>query len=224
MEDIIDIGGLGKHFNKRTPEEKAIRLASFFYILEGKKAIVNELALQVGITEQQAQQYIENMARDGRLVIDEQGTVVGSHGLSLIPTKHSLNINGQNLFTWCAADAIGIPAALGIDAKIISNCFQCNEPIEIIMSNGDVQSSNHANARMWVIEADLDRPVVSCTCPQINFFCSTEHFNKWNKVPNIKGRLLTLAEGVKLGNCWWNDIKQTTPYFSHPLKVKERHV
>lgn len=209
MEDVLDIGGLGQHFNKRTPAEKSLRLASFYHILDGKKSSVNELALQAGIPEQQAQQYIEAMAKDGRLVIDEQGDVVGSHGLSLLPTKHCLRIGGHDLFTWCAADAVGIPAALGVDATIHSNCFQCNEPIEITMSGGEVRFSSHADARIWVVVADLNCSIVGCTCPQINFFCSVEHFNQWSNGQTIKGRLLTLAEGVRLGNCWWEDVKCT---------------
>lgn len=207
MEDLLDIGGLGKHFNKRTPEEKLLRLASFYSILDGRKATVTELAHQTGILEQQARQYIESMANDGRLVIDAQGAVVGSHGLSLTPTKHRLHICGHDLFTWCAADAVGIPAVLGVDATIYSKCFQCNDPIEIHISGGEVIYSNYEDVRIWVVIPDLSRSIVGCTCPQINFFCSVEHFNNWNKDQLTSGRLLTLVEGVELGKCWWEDVK-----------------
>ncbi|PKM77390.1 MAG: hypothetical protein CVU90_07130 [Firmicutes bacterium HGW-Firmicutes-15] len=39
------------------------------------------------------------------------------------PTEHELCINEHDLFTWCAIDAIGIPSALRVDAKIGSKCF-----------------------------------------------------------------------------------------------------
>lgn len=162
MEDFLDVGGLGQHLNKLTPEEKSIRLAAFYRILDGKQSNTDELALQTGITAKRVQQCISDMAKQGILVVKEQGAIVGSHGLSLIPTEHRLNINDQKLFTWCAADAVGIPAALGVDATINSTCFQCNKPIEITMTNGEVQYSNYADARIWVIEADLGRSIVGC--------------------------------------------------------------
>lgn len=206
MADIIDIGGLGQHLNKLTYEEKAIRIGAFYTILNGKPASIDALALQSGISADLTRRYIRGMADRGILVMDEDETVVGCHGLSVIPTKHHLSINGKNLFTWCAIDAVGIAAALELEAKIVSKCFQCNEAIEIDMANGEILNCSQKDARIWVVEADLNRPIVGCTCPQINFFCSEEHFNKWYKNQN-KGKLLSLAEAVKLGKCWWADIK-----------------
>ena len=206
MAQIVDIGGLGQHLNKLTPEEKAIRFAAFYSILDGKPANIRALALQSGIAADQTQPFIRGMADRGILVLDEDETVVGCHGLSIISTKHHLSINDQNLFTWCAADAVGIAAALEIEAKIVSKCFQCNESIEIDMANGQIINSNQNDARIWVVDADLNRSIVECTCPQINFFCSEEHFNKWYQNQN-KGKLLTLDEAVELGKCWWADIK-----------------
>lgn len=162
MAKMFDVGGLGEHMRRLSPEKRTIRLMAFFSILDGKAASANDLALQCNLPLRHVQQYIEDMAGEGILVINEQGTVVGSHGLSNIPTEHSLSIGGHNLFTWCAADAIGIPAALGVDARIISKCFQCDELIEITISGGVVQNSNHDDTRIWVIEADLGRSIVGC--------------------------------------------------------------
>lgn len=212
MAHVVDIGGLGQHLNKLTPEEKAIRIGAFYTILEGKPASIDTLALKSGIAVDQTRQYIMGMADRGILVMDKDENVVGSHGLSVIPTKHHLNINGQNLFTWCAIDAVGIAAALELEAKIVSKCFQCNETIEIDMANGKIINCNQKDTRIWVVEADLNQPIVCCTCPQINFFCSKEHFNEWYKNQN-KGKLLSLTEAVKLGNCWWSDIKVESSIF-----------
>lgn len=162
-EGIFDVGGLVKQLNGLTPAEKAIRRASFYRILGGNRSSVGELSSQTGLTAEQLQKYIENLTRQGMLVLDENGFIVGSYGLSLTATEHVLHINGRELFTWCALDAVGIPAALGLDAKIISKCYQCNEPIEITMLGGEVQHSNRENARIWVVEADIGRSIVGCT-------------------------------------------------------------
>lgn len=162
MDDTCDIGGLGQHFRKLAPAEQSIRLAAFYRILEGGNPSVDELGFLVGMPSEHVRMHIRGLVQRGILVTDEQGTVVGSHGLSLIPTQHSLTINGQSLFTWCAADAVGIPAALGTDAKIESSCFQCKKPIEITFDNGRVRYSNQVDIRIWVVEADLGKPIVGC--------------------------------------------------------------
>jgi alkylmercury lyase len=162
MDDVFDIGGLGQYLNKLSPEEKAIRLAAFQRILDGKRSSIEELALQTGLTSGQVRKIIIDLAQQGMIVTDERGLVVGSHGLSLTTTGHRLYINGQHLFTWCAADAVGIPAALDADAEIVSNCFQCHGPIEITMFSGEIRYTNQADSRIWVAEADLGRSLVDC--------------------------------------------------------------
>lgn len=210
MESILDIGNLKQHYDKLTPEEKTIRIMTFYRILEGNRPNINELSIKSGLSAIEVQKCVERLKRIGTLVLDEEGNIVGSHGLSLVPTKHHLIINGNNLFTWCAADAIGIPAALEVDAKIISKCSQCNEPIEIDMDKGRIQYSNQKDARIWVVEADLDRSIVCCTCPQINFYCTVEHFNKSKH--QSKGKLLTLDQAIQLGHCWWEDVRSISRF------------
>ena len=53
---------------------------------------------------------------------DTAGRVVGIAGLTLEPTKHRLVLDGQGLYTWCAIDAVGIPAALSLDAQVTTSC------------------------------------------------------------------------------------------------------
>ena len=162
MDELFDVGGLGQYLDKLTPEEKAIRLAAFHGILKGKRSSIDELALQTGLSSGQARKIATGLAERGMIVVEECGLVVGSHGLSLTPTKHRLYINGQNLFTWCAADAVGIPAALGAGAEIASECFQCHEPIEITMVSGEIQYTNQPDSGIWVAEADFGRSIVDC--------------------------------------------------------------
>ena len=163
MPEIFDAGGLGQRIRRLTPEERTLRLEAFYGILNGRALSVNELSLRSGLAVDMVQGYITEMVSRGMLVIDEHETVVGSHGLSLIPTNHQLSVEGRNLFTWCAADAVGIPAALGADAKIISRCFQCNGHIEIVMIKGEIQYSSQEDVCIWVVEADLGQSIVGST-------------------------------------------------------------
>lgn len=162
MGDVCDVGGLGQYLNKLTTEEKAIRLTTFHRILDGKRSCIDELAFGTELTSEEIRKKVSDLVLQGMLVLDEEGAVVGSHGLSLAPTEHGLHINGRELFTWCAVDAIGIPAALGLEAKIFSKCFECCEPIEINMACGEIKYSNQEETHIWVVEADLGRSIVGC--------------------------------------------------------------
>lgn len=143
--------------------EKAVRVASFYEILKGKSATVLELAARTGLTREQVQANVKSLLQKGMLVVGDNEDIVGSHGLSLVPTEHRLNINGQKLFAWCAIDAIGIPAALGLDAQIYSRCFLCHDPVEITMLQGEISSSNHEDIRVWVVDIDIGRSIVGCS-------------------------------------------------------------
>ncbi|HEY3059929.1 MAG TPA: organomercurial lyase [Chloroflexota bacterium] len=42
---------------------------------------------------------------------------MAAHGFSLVPARqHRLAMRGRQFWTWCAIDAVGIPAGLGEDA------------------------------------------------------------------------------------------------------------
>jgi alkylmercury lyase len=55
------------------------------------------------------------------LETDEQGRVVG-YGLTLRPTPHRFEVDGQRLVTGCALDTLMFPRLLGVTARVESSC------------------------------------------------------------------------------------------------------
>lgn len=163
MGELWDVGGLGQYLNKLSTEEKAIRSTAFHRILDGKRSSIDELAFGTGLTSEQIRNKVSDLVLQGMLVLGKKGAVVGSHGLSLAPTEHCLHINGRELFTWCAVDAVGIPAALNMDALINSECFSCKKPLTIKVSKGEISFASQPDIRVWVIKADLGKSIVGCT-------------------------------------------------------------
>lgn len=159
-----DVGELGEFLNKISPKEKMIRDRAFFSILEGCPTTSNRLHQMTGIPSEQVKTIITKLQQSGLIEVDsESGNVVGSYGLSLIERTHRLNINDHDLFTWCAADAIGIPAALNMDAQIRSECFSCKRQLTIGLTKGKIAYTSEPDVTLWVIEADLGRSIVGCT-------------------------------------------------------------
>ena len=66
-----------------------------------------------------AKQVAEALAALADLEVDPSGNVVG-WGLTFIPTPHRFLVQGQQLYTWCALDALIYPALLQVVASVES--------------------------------------------------------------------------------------------------------
>ena len=77
---------------------------------------------------------VEALVHAGRLELDDQGIVVGVHGLAARPTAHRVEHAGGVMHTWCALDAIGIPAALGLDAAVVTTCPACGAALRVTLA------------------------------------------------------------------------------------------
>jgi alkylmercury lyase len=76
---------------------------------------------------------LAGLARAGLVEQDPTGAITGAHGLTLAPTRHHLVLAGVDLHTWCALDAIGIPAAVDTDAEIATRCGWCDgQPADLL--------------------------------------------------------------------------------------------
>jgi Alkylmercury lyase len=55
---------------------------------------------------------------------------------SAVPTPHRVAAAGRSWFANCAWDALGIPAALHVDAEVESVCSDCGEPLALAVRDG----------------------------------------------------------------------------------------
>lgn len=84
----------------------------FSALWRGERVLASDLAEDRSV--------IETLLRTGRVEVDDDGVLVGIHGLVTRPTRHRIDLDGGVVHTWCALDAIGIPAALGINASAVT--------------------------------------------------------------------------------------------------------
>jgi alkylmercury lyase len=148
----------------KTTDEHALCRAAFDAILDGKPADLVRLAAATGFPSERLGPLLDGLKGRGLVVVDARGDrVIGSWGLSSAPTDHALNIRKRGLYTWCAVDAIGIPAALGEDARVSSTCHHCRSPIGIKMIGGQVNHVEPKDVRVWVTGGQVGRSVVGFT-------------------------------------------------------------
>ncbi len=142
-----------------SPDEVAVMRQAFQRILRGRPARCAEVASALGMPVSAVEAIVARLGERGTMSVDaETGEIVGARGLSLRPTPNRLLVNDQPLYTFCAVDAVGIPAGLEVDARVESHCHACGAPLVVTLTKDDVIQAPSGTV-VWATERDLSRPL-----------------------------------------------------------------
>ena len=144
-------------------DERALRLAAFRSILARTPASLAILVERTALAPEAAASALARLVNAGLIARNEAGDVVGSWGLTPAATSHRLQMRGEEYHTWCAEDAVGIPAALGADATVTSTCFHCSREVVVEIARGEVTRALPPDTCLWLAEAEIGRSMVGCT-------------------------------------------------------------
>jgi alkylmercury lyase len=179
----------------------ALTRTAFNAILGGRAMSRAELMAATGATTADIERLV------GRaLVLDADDRVVAAHGLSLVPARqHRLRLRGRQFWTWCAIDAVGIPAGLDEDAVVQTTCVQCGTEVSLELHGQQIVGATHPNARVWEAQRREGRgPAGPPHCALMNLFCSGAHLGAWREAhPSEQGRERDLIQIVELGQAEW---------------------
>jgi hypothetical protein len=117
------------------------------------------------------------------------------------PTAHRVQLaGGPDVYAMCAIDALGMPFMLRRDAEIASACAQCGAAVRVGVRDGVVGTYEPRGTVVWL--ADRTEGCVAATdlCPDLNFFCTTEHLRLWATADSGRtGQRLTFDEALAHG-------------------------
>lgn len=178
-----------------------LREAAFALLLNERRPIeIAELAAVSGLSPQRAQRAVDTLAQAGWLDLDEHGRVNGGAGLTLAGEPHGLRVGDASFRTWCAYDALGIPAALGASGEIETACGRCGTPIGLTLRDG--APACQGPEQMWLAEGDGADLRGSFYTPTV-LLCGDEHGAEWAEAQGGRGQLLELAEAARRGAVDW---------------------
>jgi hypothetical protein len=120
----------------------AVRRAGFTRLRSGTAVSQSTIAADTGLSSTAVAHALAELVATGSVNLDAWQRVVAVSGLSVVPAAHELFLDGATFGTWCAFDAVGIPAALGLDTVARSRCGHCTEPIEVILTLGTPPSNS----------------------------------------------------------------------------------
>jgi alkylmercury lyase len=144
---------------------------------------------------------VEALQRQGRIEVDPHGHLVAIHGLTARPTAHRIEHQAGVVHTWCAFDAIGIPAALRIDAQAITTCPTCRQELRITLTGG--RPTGGDALRLWLPSSQYAH-LVDDFCAHANLYCHHEHLDAAKPRPN--GHVVTVTDAAALGRATWRDV------------------
>ena len=166
----------------------------FVALWRGERRTVTELTTDLAT--------VQALRDAGRLELGDDGVLVGVHGLVARPTSHRIEHSGGNVHTWCAFDAIGIPAALGLDATAVTACAHCAAEVRVTFRDGEPGAG--AGVRLWVPGGSLSH-LVADFCRHANLYCNPEHLAAVVS-SDQPGRSVDVGEAASIGRHTWRDV------------------
>ncbi|WP_026548746.1 organomercurial lyase MerB [Arthrobacter sp. Br18] len=129
---------------------------------------------------------------------DESGRIIGQ-GLTQRPTHHRFEVDGQQLYTWCALDTLIFPTLLGTSARIESAYKATGTPVRVTAGPAGVTGVEPAGAVVSLVNPDDMSSVRSSFCNQVHFFASPEEAQPWiDSHPG--GTVIPVEEAYALGS------------------------
>ncbi len=147
-----------------------------------------------------AKQVAEALAALADLEVDPSGNVVG-WGLTFIPTPHHFRVNDQQLYTWCALDALIYPALLQVVASVESSCPAIGTPVTLSVTPTGIHDLTPPGS---VVSLMIPEQGSACDrgrssfCTRSLFFRSRRDARMW-QASSPKARLLSVAEAYQVG-------------------------
>lgn len=115
----------------------AVRRAAFTRLRADRApATVADLAADTRLDIGDVRDALDALVGTGTATLDEGSAVTAVGGLSVLPAAHQMLLVGEPFGTWCAFDAVGIPAALRVDAVTRTRCGWCGTRLDLTLTAG----------------------------------------------------------------------------------------
>ncbi|WP_395803112.1 alkylmercury lyase MerB [Arthrobacter sp. FW306-04-A] len=130
-------------------------------------------------------------------------------GLTLRPTPHRFEVDGAQLYTWCALDTLIFPALLGTTARIDSSCHTTAVPVRLSVSASGVSGVQPATAVVSLVNPEDMSSIRSAFCNLVHFFASPEAAQPW-LTAHPGGSVLPVAVACRLGTAMAESLLDET--------------
>ncbi len=186
-------------FPRLNEEEQHVSVQIYRLLAEGEPVSPGKIAETLNMLPESVKNIL---SRWWGIYYNNDGHIIGYWGLSLPKTEHRFEIDGHELYTWCAWDTLFIPEIIGKTAHVESICPVTKEKIQLNVGSAGITRVAPANLYVSFVmpdEVKVHEDVVKNFCHRVYFFSSKESILKW--ASEHKGTLiLSLDEAFELGH------------------------
>lgn len=179
--------------SSETGQEASLWLPLLNLLAQGDPVEFSALAAATGRTEADVREALAAVPD----IEYEYGRIIGQ-GLTLRPTPHRFEVNGEQLYTWCALDTLIFPTLLGASARVESVSPASGDPISVTVGPDGVRSVSPETAVVSLVNPDDMTSLRSAFCNQVHYFTSTEEAQAWIEA-HPEGEVLPVADAFALG-------------------------
>jgi alkylmercury lyase len=185
---------------ERPPDDQALLARAFWLLLDhGRPVELDALADALQREPAAVAAAVDRLEQAGLTRRDPAGRLLGSHGLSVVPTHHELVIDGRRRWTWCACDAVGILGVLEADGRVRSRSPYSGTLVELTFDAGQPAATD---AVVFMAEGSC-RSVIDDWCPLVNLFEHDQAATTWARQHGISGAARPVAQATRLGAAAW---------------------
>lgn len=113
--------------------DERIALETYRRLAEGSPAPESDVAERAGAAVERVEEFLASWPG---VYLDEERNVIGFWGLTIteLSPTHRLQVDGRDLFAWCAWDTLFLPGILDATARVESACPTTGETISLVVS------------------------------------------------------------------------------------------
>jgi len=193
---------LARSMERLEGDDRSLALSAYRLLSAGSPVPVGELAAAARVEPGEAEAWLEEMPGVFR---DADGRVVGFWGLAIGEMPHRFEVDGVELYAWCAWDTLFMPALTGKPARVRSACRQTAEAITFTVDAAGVSELSHPGAvvSMLAPEDGIGADVLTAFCHHVHFFVSEGAGERGlAEREDDDAFLLTVTEAHRLGRLW----------------------
>jgi len=166
------------------------------HVARGKPVTKADLQVSLRLSQEEVEQRLAHLPDTE---FDQQGNILG-WGVTLLPTPHQFQLDGQALYTWCAFDTVLFPPSLQRSAQVQSSCAQTGHPIAFVATpEGVVKDLTPAGSVMsLILPAERSECVRETFCYQSLFFQSEQAASTF-LTSHSEAILLSVEEAALIG-------------------------
>lgn len=143
-------------------------------LAKGHPVAPKALALALDWPMEQVATMLENQDTE----YDSAGNIVG-YGLTLRETAHLFEIDGRQLYAWCALDTLIFPALIDRTAHVSSHCAATGAPVSLTVTPGGIRNAEPAGAAVSLVMQHTTSSVRLSFCCHVHFFADTLVAKDW---------------------------------------------